>query len=107
MKEPSFKFILQDKIDLLGKVSIEAYESAADEYHRQMTVFEKYADMPEFLKKQFVVYFYDIDPDTGDVSQMKPVAYTELENYANEISAHLNNQDDGGDGSRKYKFIAL
>ena len=46
------------------------------------------------LKKTFVVYFIDIDPDTGFVSQMKPIAYTELEAYAKFFTELLNSSED-------------
>lgn len=107
-EEPSFKSILQDKIDLNGVKNIEVYEAAAEEYHRQMKAFDisLVKKLPK-LRQRYVVFLFDVDADSGDVSQMLPVAYTELEHYAKEISDYLNTQDDGGDGSRKYKFIQL
>lgn len=59
------------------------------------------------LRKTFVVCLVNIDPDTCDVSQMKPVAYTEKEHYAKTIAECLSQNDDGGDGCRVYKYINL
>lgn len=59
------------------------------------------------LRKEYVVYLLDISPDTGDVTQMKPVAYCDNENYAKEIAKFLSSEDDGGDGSRTYKYADL
>jgi pantetheine-phosphate adenylyltransferase len=58
----------------------------------------------QFLKDEFVVYFEDIDPDSGDVSQTKVVANVKSETFAKEITKHFNAFDDAGDGSRTYKY---
>ncbi len=60
--------------------------------------------LPE-LKKTHVVYLLDIDSDTGDVSQMLPIAYTEDEKYAKSIADHLKSVD--GEDVRTYKYTQL
>lgn len=58
------------------------------------------------LKQRYVVYLIDIDPDTGDVSQMKPVAYTEKDYYAETI-ANLLNTTEIDIPLREYKWTKL
>lgn len=62
-------------------------------------------DLPE-LKNTFVIYFIDIDPDTGFISLMQPVSYTELEGYATQITKFLN-LSDNDDGCRTYYYQQL
>lgn len=57
------------------------------------------------LKKTYVIYFTDVDADTMDVSQMKPVAYTEFESYAKSITDFLNSADE--EILRKYRYQEL
>jgi len=58
------------------------------------------------MKTTFVIYLTDVDPDTGFVSQMVPVAYTEKEGYAIMISESLN-KEDCDDPNRTYKYQPL
>lgn len=58
------------------------------------------------LKQRYVIYLVDVDPDTGTVSQMLPVAYVETEDYAREITALLNSSD-YDEPSRTYKYTEL
>lgn len=58
------------------------------------------------LKQKYVVFILDVDPDTGDVSLMKPVAYTDKDYYAETIANLLNTGDDV-DGCREYKWTKL
>ena len=51
---------------------------------------------PDDLKPMHIIYFVDIDPDTGFVSQMKPVAYVEREPKAEAITKFLNLEDGEG-----------
>jgi len=60
--------------------------------------------LPE-LKSTHVSYFIDVDPDTGFVSQMKPVGYFENEEYAFEFSKLLNTIDDSE--NRNYKTAEI
>ncbi len=57
------------------------------------------------LKHTYVIFLYDIDPDVGDISQMIPVAYTEFENYAIQITEFLNSSDE--EPNRSYKYFKL
>lgn len=57
------------------------------------------------LKKTYVVFLTDTDPDTGFVEQMKPVAYTETEGMAKAITEFLNKDDDSP--NRNYSFTNL
>ena len=62
---------------------------------------------PVELKKTYMVYFLDIDPDTGFVSQMVPVAYTELEGYAEFFVKQLNEDVNADCPNRTHKCIKL
>lgn len=63
----------------------------------------------EDMNKKHVIFLTDVDADTLDVSQMKPVAYTEFEGYAKEITDFLNKTCDEREDMpcRKYNYIEL
>jgi CRISPR/Cas system-associated protein endoribonuclease Cas2 len=54
--------------------------------------------------KKFIIYLKDIDPDTGNVSQVLEIARTQFENYAKIISNQLSLNDE--EPNRTYKYIA-
>lgn len=58
------------------------------------------------MRITYVVYLTDIDPDTGEVSQMKPVAYVDNEGYAKDIS-DMFNRNDCDDPNRTYRYQQL
>jgi hypothetical protein len=58
------------------------------------------------MKMTYVIYLTDVCPDTGFVSQMKPVAYTEIENMAQFITDCLN-KEDCDDPNRTYRYQPL
>jgi hypothetical protein len=59
------------------------------------------------LKTTYVIFLTDVDPDTGFVSQMKPVAYTEDEGYAQMFTDYLNDNPDEDMPLRKYNHQKL
>lgn len=65
-------------------------------------------NMPE-LRRTYVIYFIDINPDEGDVSQMKPVAYVDEEDFAKALIKFLNSVDGDGnvDPNRTYYYRHL
>ena len=58
------------------------------------------------LRSMYVIYFTDVDADTGYVSQMRPVAHIENEEYAKVITEFLSNDDDEFP-LRTYKYQKL
>lgn len=58
------------------------------------------------LKRTWVIFLLDINPDVGNVSQMIPIAYTEEEFYAKGIAEYFNKNDDS-DPNRTYKYTQL
>jgi hypothetical protein len=63
------------------------------------------AELPE-LKKTFVIFLTDTDPDTELVSQMIPIVHTETEGMAKVLTDFLN-KDDTTNPNRDYSFKKL
>jgi hypothetical protein len=58
------------------------------------------------LKITYVIFLIDTCPDSGYVSQMKPVGYAEEEFYAQGIVDYFNSNDND-DPNRKYHYKKL
>lgn len=101
-KHPSYDNILQDQIDYYGETKA-AYEFAATEYAKQMIDWDKEIrkSMPE-LKSNHIIFFFDIDPDTLFISQMKPLAYFEDELTAKDYLQYLKKNCE--EGCREYRY---
>lgn len=106
MKEPSYENIIKAKIDYYGETRA-AYQFAAEEYATERIKFDDWIRKknPQ-LRHSFLIFFIDIDPDVGDISQITIVAYTEFEGYAKVLTDFLNSSEDGEE-CRTYKYIKM
>ena len=55
----------------------------------------------------FKIYIEQVDPATNKFVKGKTVAHLEDEKYAANIAILLSQIDNGGDGSRQYKYAKL